>query len=233
MSKAYLTIDDGPTKNTKAIMDFLISKNIIPIMFFDGIQIIKAREQGIYAIQKGAIVGNHSFTHPHFSDLDLDESICEIELQQEQIDLLYKDAGVIRKYKLFRFPYGDKGGKNKNALQEYLKKSGFSKFDDSKIKYPWYYDEGLDKDIDIFWTFDFLEYKLASCESTFAHILNKINDMNPKKGGILLKPDEYNIVLIHDHEDTEEVYPNYFNKIINYVLYHGVEFIKPEFITPT
>jgi peptidoglycan/xylan/chitin deacetylase (PgdA/CDA1 family) len=90
MSKAYLTIDDGPTKNTRAFIDFLISKNITPIMFFYGEQICKERENGIYAIQKGAVIGNHSYTHPHFSELNLDECISEIECQEDQIDCYTK-----------------------------------------------------------------------------------------------------------------------------------------------
>jgi len=233
MSKAYLTIDDGPTKNTKAFTDFLMSKDITPIMFFYGEQISEERENGIYAIQNGAIIGNHSYTHPHFSELDLDECISEIERQEEQIDLLYKDAGVTRKYKLFRFPYGDKGGKNKNILQEYLANNGFSRIDDTEIKYEWYQENKLNKDYDIFWTFDFTEYKLEyDNEFTYDSILDLINGDKPKTGGPLLGQNINNIVLIHDHEKTEEVSPNYFYNIINYVLDRGVEFVKPKFISP-
>jgi peptidoglycan-N-acetylglucosamine deacetylase len=232
MSKAYLTIDDGPTKNTKEFIDFLVSKNIKPIMFFSGEQICKERENGIYAIQKGAVIGNHSYTHPHFSDLNLDECISEIESQEEQIDLLYKEAGVIRKYKLFRFPYGDKGGENKDALQEYLKKNGFVRIDDIQIKYEWYYENKLNKDYDVFWTFDFKEYELEYDNGfTYSDILNVIHDDKPETGGILLRPNVNNIVLIHDHEKTEEVCQNYFYKIINHALENGVEFIEPKFIT--
>ncbi|MDR3594055.1 polysaccharide deacetylase family protein [Clostridium sp.] len=233
MSKAYLTIDDGPTKNTKALMDFLISKNITPIMFFCGEQISKERENGIYAIQNGAIIGNHSYTHPSFSELDLDKCIAEIERQEEQIDLLYKDAGVLRKYKLIRFPYGDKGGKNKNALQEYFSKNGFSRIDATEINYDWYYEKGLNTDYDVLWTFDFTEYKLEYGNGfTYNNILNLIDDDKPETGGSLLAPNTHNIVLIHDHEKTEEICPNYFYNIINYVLDKGVEFIKPKFIIP-
>jgi len=233
MNRAYLTIDDGPTKNTKGFIDFLISKNITPIMFFYGEKIRKEKETGIYAIRNGAIIGNHSYTHRHFSELDLAECISEIERQEEQIDLLYKAAGMPRKYKLLRFPYGDKGGKNKNALQEYLAKNGFSRINDSQIKYDWYNENRLNKDYDVFWTFDFGEYQLEYNNGfTYNHILNQIHNDKPKLGGPLLAENAYNIVLIHDHEKTEEVYPDYFYKIINYVIDSGVEFIKPDFIAP-
>lgn len=234
MSKAYLTIDDGPTKNTQKLVNFLVSKNIPSIMFFTGENILKYKKEAIYALQNNVIVGNHSFSHPNFSDLTLDECICEIECQEKQLNLLYKEANVPRKYKIFRFPYGNKGGANKESLQEYLKLKGFDKFDDHKIKYDWYYKEGLNKDIDVYWTFDFFEYKLEyNMDFTFEDILYEINDKNPKSGGTLLKPNAYNIVLIHDHEKSEEVYPNYFSKIINYTLYSGVKYIQPQFITVT
>ncbi|MDS0525634.1 polysaccharide deacetylase family protein [Clostridium sp. SHJSY1] len=232
MSKAYLTIDDGPTKNTKKIVDFLVSKNIPSIMFFTGENILKYREEAIYALKKGVIIGNHSFTHVPFSQITLKKDICEIESQEKQLDLLYKEAKVTRKYKIFRFPYGDKGGKNKKSLQSYLKYEKFNKFNSSKIKYHWYFKEGLDKDIDVYWTFDFIEYKLEyNVGFTFNDIFYEINDKNPNSGGVLLDPSSYNIVLIHDHEKSEEVYPDYFSKIIDYTLKSGVKYMKPKFIT--
>lgn len=232
MSSAYLTIDDGPTKNTKAYIDFLNSKDITPIMFFWGEKIRKSREEGIYAIQNGAIIGNHTYTHPHCSKLDLDECISEIERQEEQIDLLYKDAGVIRKYKIFRFPYADKGGKNKKALQEYLKKNGFSRINDTEITSDWYNERELNKDYDVFFTFDCQEYRLQhNDEFTCEDIFKAIHNENQKTGGVLIVPNVQNIFVIHDHPQTDEIYPNYFYEIINHILDNGVEFIKPKFIT--
>lgn len=232
MSKAYLTIDDGPTKNTRKIIDFLNGKDITPIMFFYGEQIKREREAGIYAIQQGAIIGNHSYSHKHFSELDLNECISEIERQEEIIDSLYRDAGVERKYKLMRFPYGDKGGKNKDALQKYLKEHGFCRIDDTVITYDWYAENKLNTDIDVLWTFDFTEYKMEYDKKfNLDDILNKINDGNPKVGGALIGQDDvHNIVLIHDHEKTDEICKNYFVKLINYVLDCGVKFVKPKFL---
>ncbi|WP_160687725.1 polysaccharide deacetylase family protein [Clostridium sp. C2-6-12] len=232
MSKAYLTIDDGPTKDTKAYIDFLNSKDITPIMFFCGEKIRESREDGIYAIQNGAIIGNHTYTHPHFSKLDLEECISEIERQEEQIDLLYKDAGVPRKYKLFRFPYADKGGKNKKALQEYLINNGFSRIDDSQITSEWYNHHEFYKDYDVFFTFDCQEYRLQQNDGfTREDIFKGIRNENPKTGGVLLASNAQNIFVIHDHPQTDDIYPNYFYEIINHVLDNGVEFIKPKFIT--
>ena len=233
MSKAYLTIDDGPTKNIKKIIDFLNSKYITPIMLFYGEQINKERQAGIYAIQHGAIVGNHSYSHKHFSELSYDECIMEIEKQEEMINSLYKEAGVERKYKVMRFPFGDKGGQNKDALQEYLKRHGFSRFDDSEITYDWYTENKLNTDFDLLWTFDFTEYQMEYNNGfKYEDILKRIHNDKPEYGGALLGEDHvYNIILIHDHEKTESVCEEYFTKLINYVIDNGVEFIKPNFIS--
>ncbi len=55
-------------------------------------------------------IGNHSFSHPYFSELSFEECTEQI-LSTEVIE---------RRHKLFRFPYGDKGGEHKDRLQEFL-----------------------------------------------------------------------------------------------------------------
>ena len=63
----------------------------------------------IYAINNGFIIGNHSYSHPHFSNIDFDQAIKEVTKTDSIINDLYNEAGVKRPAKLFRFPYGDKG----------------------------------------------------------------------------------------------------------------------------
>lgn len=228
MSTAYLTIDDGPTKNTREIMDFLISKHITPIMFFWGISLEEERANGIYAIRKGAIVGNHSHSHPHFSDLTLAECINEIELQENALNCLYRDAGVERKYKIFRFPYGDKGGKNKDGIQNYLKENGFCQIDLQPITYEWYHQDLHSQDCDIYWTFDFEEYRLQYENSfSYEHILAHMHEVSPHTGGSLVNPQDCNIILIHDHPQTDAIVPGYFYDLINRAIELGVQFITP------
>ena len=78
------------------------------------------REMIDYAIKNGVIVGNHSYSHPHFSALDMAECTAEIHQCECLLDQLYREAGIRRLCRPFRFPYGDKGGKNKAALVERL-----------------------------------------------------------------------------------------------------------------
>lgn len=231
MSKAYLRIDDSPSEITPAFLDYLTEKGITPIIFAMGENIEKHFDNAVYALKKGAIVGNHSHTHPQFSQLTFKECIAEIEQCETWLDRLYQAAGVERKYKIFAFPYGDKGGNNKDKLQQYFKEKGFSRIDDRDINFEWWSENGLDKDIDAFWTFDFGEYQLQQDNDfTYETILYRIHDKSPKDGGVLLEKDSNHIVMIHDHAETNKVMPDYYKTILDYVIANGVEFIEPKFV---
>lgn len=222
MIKAVLTIDDIASKNTTAIVDYLKEKDIQAIMFAWGEKVEDNYDAAIYALKQGMIVGNHSYSHPHFSELSLSEGIEEIEKNEEILEKLYKDAGVKRVYKPFRFPYGDKGGENKEALQAYLKEHGFDKVWDVDIKYDYWKEIGLDKDIDTYWTFDVAEYNLRP-DNDFKKedIWERIEAFH--------KEDGYQLILLHAHDETEELYPAYYKEFIDDLLLHGVTFVKPEF----
>lgn len=229
---AYLTIDDGPTENTKGHVDYLNSKSIPAIMFFVGSNIEQYRDAAIYAVQHGIIVGNHSYSHPQFSKITLVEAVGEIKRQEALIDQVYAAAGRVRQYKLFRFPYGDKGGANKGQLQEYLKSEGFMKIDSTEITHPSYYENGLDKDWDVFWTFDYREYAIqdGASASDQRNILSYINMMGLWSGGSPLDRFSAEIILIHDHSATEMRFPGYFSELLDHTMAMGIEFTMPRFI---
>jgi peptidoglycan/xylan/chitin deacetylase (PgdA/CDA1 family) len=110
---AYLTIDDGPTEDTREKVDFLDSKGIKAIWFCPGKEIEKHPEQAIYIIKKGHIIGSHGYNHKNFSEISLDEARKQIEKTDKIIDEIYKKADIERPIKVFRFPYlnnGSKGG---------------------------------------------------------------------------------------------------------------------------
>lgn len=231
MSKAILTIDDITSANTPAIVDYLCGKGILAVMFAEGQKVEKYYEEAIYALQKGMIVGNHSYSHPCFSDLTLEEAVEEIQRTEEILDQLYRDAGVERRYRPFRFPYGIKGGEHYEALQNYLREHRFDKLMDTQITYPWYEENRLHSDIDTFWTFDFGEYQIRpnsgfTKESVFA----RIHDEHPSTGDVLLKEGNHHIILIHAHDDTEKMLPGYYKLFLDYVLEQGVEFEEPRFL---
>ena len=231
MSSGILTIDDIASKNTPAIVDFLCEKNIRAIMFAVGQNVEKHYDEALYALKNGMIVGNHSYSHPEFSGLTAEQCAEEIEKNERVLEKLYADAGVKREYKVFRFPYGDKGGDNKEFIQKYLKENGFIKVQDTQITYPWWKQNGLDKDIDTYWTFDFCEYMIRlGSEFNFDCVMDRIYNNDPEQGAPLFKAGSRHLLLLHAHDETEEMVPDYYKLFINELLKNGFEFEKPAFL---
>jgi len=231
MIKAVLTIDDISSKNTPQIVDYLVENGIKAVMFGWGENMEKLPKEAEYALKKGMIVGNHSYTHPHFSELSFEECVEEIEKCEAVLDKLYERVGVERKYRPFRFPYGDKGGENKETLQKYFKEKGFDKLDDTNIPFAAWKEMGLDKDIDTFWTFDFGEYCIRKgSDFTMDNVMQMIHYVDPESGAGLLVDGTEHLLIIHAHDETEELVPNYYKQILGYVMEKGVEFIEPKFL---
>lgn len=240
MKTAYLTIDDVPTKQTPSIVDFLVYISVKPIMFCWGQRLEKNRKEALYALKYGAVLQNHSYSHPHFSELSLEEAKEEILRNEKILDSIYEEAGVKREYKLFRFPYGDQGGKNKESIQAFLKENGFSHIDDRDFDDKEYVEKGHKNDMDVYWTFDFAEYNIRPGKAfTFDDVINRTDrffGLRPLKdayeNGDSGKAPEgspaKNIILIHDHTETEECVPGYFKKQIKLLLERGVRFLDPK-----
>ena len=145
---------------------------------------------------------------------------------------MYQDANVERKYRPFRFPYGDKGGANKLALQAYLSQRGFHKVDDHHIPYEWWREHHLDKDIDTFWTFDFEEYRIQYDETfTRESVWAKLDDPNPRIGAALYGENQRHIVLMHAFDETDAIWPGYYRELLDELQRHGITMDKPSFIT--
>lgn len=231
MNSALLTIDDFSSKNTPAIVKYLKEKGIKAIFFATGQNVEQYYEEALFAVKNGMIVGNHSYSHPAFSTLTMNECIDEIEKCEKVLERLYKDSGVERIYKPFRFPYGDKGGDNKEALQKYFKENGFHKVDDTHIEYQWWKENHLNTDIDTFWTFDFEEYVIRpGSDFTKEFVWQKMHDINPKSGAVLFEENNRHIILLHAHDETEQMLPEYYKLFIEHLLENGLVFDEPRFL---
>lgn len=232
MGTAILTIDDIASGNTPAIVDYLNSKGITAVMFAVGVNVEKFYEEAIYVLRNGMIVGNHSYSHPAFSKLTFEEAVADIEKNEEVLNKLYKDAGVRRIYRPFRFPYGDKGGKIAQDLQKYLAEKGYNKLDDTKVPYEWWKKDGHDKFIDTFWTYDVEEYRLSlEPDFTVEDVWKKMKNPSPAHATALLGDDKHHIILLHAHDETEAIEPMYYKQFIDYMLDNGITFDKPAFFT--
>ncbi len=231
MNTALLTIDDFSSKNTPAIVDYLKEKGIQPIFFAEGRKVEQFYEEAKYALKNGMLVGNHSYSHPAFSSLTPEEAIAEIEKCEKVLNKLYADCGVERMYRPFRFPYGDKGGANKEVLQNYFKEKGFHKVDDTQFSYPWWKENGLSTDIDTFWTFDFGEYMIRpGSDYTRESVWERMHNTNPQSGAVLFAENNHHILLLHAHDETEEMLPEYYKQFIDHLLENGMVFDEPRFI---
>lgn len=111
---AYLTIDDAPSGNFSEVCDYLKEMKIPAIFFCEGRKLVKRKNEVINAIKDGFIIGNHSYNHSNFSGISIEEARKEITETDIIIEELYKNAGVKRDYKLFRFP-----GLNNGCVTEY------------------------------------------------------------------------------------------------------------------
>ncbi len=231
MIHAILTIDDIASANTPAIVDYLNEKGITALMFAVGENVERYYDNAVYALQHGMIVGNHSYSHPAFSEITMAEAEGEIAKNEALLDRLYKDAGVERKYRPFRFPYGNRGGENAAALQKYFRENGFDKLKDTQIPYAFWKEQGLDRNIDTLWTFDFAEYRIRPDSGfTVDDVWKRINDKTPAEGGALLVDPGSHILLLHAHDETDAMVPGYYRLFIDYLLKNGVVFDVPEFM---
>ena len=63
MNTVLFTIDDVSSRNTPAIVDGLCERGIPAIMFAVGMNVERCWDEAVYAVRKGMIVGNHSYSH--------------------------------------------------------------------------------------------------------------------------------------------------------------------------
>lgn len=243
MKKCYLTIDDGPSPDFLKKIYYLHKREIPAVFFCIGKDIAARTDLVVEAIRLGFIIGNHSYTHPHFSNISLKKATEEIIKTDLLIDDLYLLAGVERKHKFFRFPYGDKGDwkrgnvfkwwlpantLSKKFIQSILKNNGYTHPAFDNLEYAFYKKAGLLKDIDWHWTFDVMEwsllmpkplFKMKDKESVFARILHgqphDVRGLSSKELRWVENKTSAEIVLLHDHAETATLFPEIIEKLIS------------------
>lgn len=225
MINAILTIDDMPQKNTKAIVDYLYNNGIKAVFFTIGEMCDNDPDSVIYAIKKGFVVGNHTYTHAKLSEVTYDEAIEEIEKCEVALNRVYEMAGVERPVKLFRFPYLDQGP-HKTEILKYLTDNGFKKVDDANVINEWYIGAGWKEENHVSCSFDCEEYMLRPGNTKkFSDIMESIDKAFGED-----KRDQDHIILTHSHDETEEMESEYYRKICERILANGAKFIEPKFV---
>ena len=238
---AYLTIDDFPSIDWQQKIDFLFSKQIPAVLFSEGRHLAARPEAALYALDRGFVLGNHTYTHPGFSQLTVDECIGEIKRCDDLLAGLYAQAGVTWTHKYFRFPYMDDGSggdrwkmpipnteegrARQNAIQTALRDMGYTPPTLKGVTYA-YYHRMFDDMADWGVTFDCMEWSISQPEPMFGidsldAVLARIDEDEPEHGRGLNYPGSAEIVLIHDHHETTDI----FTTIIERLLTKGLTFV--------
>jgi peptidoglycan/xylan/chitin deacetylase (PgdA/CDA1 family) len=77
---AYLTFDDGPDpEHTPHVLDLLGEHGAHASFFLIGQRIERHPDLVARIVAEGHLIGNHSYSHPHFERLDLDAQLDEID----------------------------------------------------------------------------------------------------------------------------------------------------------
>lgn len=229
---AYVTIDDGPSEDTPANVDFLVENGIPAVMFFSGAAIDRYPAEALRAAKAGIVIGNHSTSHPYFSKLRFDQSVNEIQGQDDRIEALYEKAGIPRPAKIFRFPYGDKGGDDKDAIQDFLRTSGYQRLKDAKVRRRDFLGKRLGDDYDLTWTYDACDYRFLGPDSgwTRESYVEKLSEMIFKAKAGFGSPSSEEVILMHDIPAINAQMPGYFRFFLGLLKERGVAFRLPTFI---
>ncbi|MET8910425.1 polysaccharide deacetylase family protein [Micromonospora sp. NPDC004551] len=109
-----LTFDDGPSANTPALLTALRQNGLRATMFNEG-QYAAANPAQVRAqVSAGMWVANHSYTHPHLTQLSQAQIDSEVARTQQAI----ANAGGGTP-KLFRPPYGETNSTVQSVLAKY------------------------------------------------------------------------------------------------------------------
>jgi len=227
---AWFTIDDSPSQTMTEKVDALYERNIPAIFFSIGKEMERFPEQIIYAIKKGFVIANHSWSHISFSDLSIQQCIEEIDKTEQLIEELYHKAGVQRSLKLFRYPFGNKGN------VRYMSLLMFAKILDKKYRYINNHLKEKDYDKvminapvkrfperlmfggqDIYWTLDIKEWELWSSGKDYSFVEQRMeHHLSYNRGN--------EIILVHDHIESHTT----FTRILDTLLDKEFKFSLPE-----
>lgn len=212
----YLTIDDAPSPDFMEKLALVEAHNIPAVWFAQGNHMEQRPEMIIEAIRRGQIVGNHSYSHPYFSKLSVDQCFAEIRACDAMLDEYYARAGVPRRYRYFRFPYGDKGdlrekrhdaelsdeGAKRHAeIQAYLRKLGYTLPRFADITHSWYEPFRYDAD----WWCSYLGYDYAPYRDwdilgldTIEKVVARFDLHDPEQYCGLPDESSADLIVIHD-----------------------------------
>lgn len=126
---AYLTFDDGPSKNTFRILDILEEADIKATFFIVGSVIDEEGEVCLKRMMnEGHTIGIHTYSHV------CSEIYCSVERYLEDFNKVYRQIHEItgERVNIYRFPWGSNNGYSlgiKDALISEMERRGFTCYD--------------------------------------------------------------------------------------------------------
>jgi len=194
LTQGYLTIDDAPTDDLPSKLSVLNDLGISAVLFCEGRRMEEYPDHCVRAITTGIHLGNHTYSHHHASDISVDTFAREVGRTEELIEETYERSSVSRPAKLFRFPYGDKGGENAGEFQRVLREQGFRPPDPDLITYECY--DNHAEDSDWYWTVDVRDWEVNTREEfdeQIASMEKRLREPSP------------DIILFHDNHNSSEI----------------------------
>lgn len=231
MPKAYLTIDDSPSPHTETLVDFLAEKGIPAVLFVRGALLEQNPRAIEYAIEKGLVIGNHSYSHTPAGEMEPQEWADDLELCEHLIEAAYRRVGAERTAKYYRFPYIDRGDgikveqidnahlqeNNKTRiLQNYLHEQGYDQpFKNMPPSYPGHVHDCL-------YTYTARDWMLNDRHRGSQGIKTRQDLIDRAANDSALKSEEHNhVLLLHDQPGMVEEA----RALIEYFIGQGFEFL--------
>ena len=189
-----MTFDDGPSKNTKQILDVLKQYNIKATFFVLGSQVEIFPETTNRIYNEGHYIANHGYSHKYSYIYQSPEQVLN---EFNQCNQIVANTINVPEYNshLFRFPGGSVGGKYAE-----LKKQAITLLEQNEILY-------------IDW--NSLTGDSEKANPTEEYLMNNLQKTTEEKNVV--------VVLMHDAQ-AKQITAETLPKVIEYLISQGYEF---------
>lgn len=192
--RAFLTFDDGPSKNTKDILDILKENDVKATFFVLGSQVEVFPETTNRIYNEGHYIANHGYSHKYSNIYQSPEQILN---EYNQCNQIVANTLGVPEYNshLFRFPGGSIGGKYAD-----IKNQTIPLLEQNNILY-------------VDW--NALTGDSEKANPTEEYLMNNLQQTTNEKNSV--------VILMHDSQ-AKKVTVDCLPKVIEYLRQQGYEF---------
>lgn len=192
--RAFLTFDDGPSKNTKDILDILKENDVKATFFVLGSQVEVFPETTNRIYNEGHYIANHGYSHKYSNIYQSPEQVLN---EYNQCNQIVANTLGVPEYNshLFRFPGGSIGGKYAD-----IKNQTIPLLEQNNILY-------------VDW--NALTGDSEKANPTEEYLMNNLQQTTNEKNSV--------VILMHDSQ-AKKVTVDCLPKVIEYLRQQGYEF---------